>query len=476
MGFFDFLKKKELAEIAQLRKHIEELKQYEQVVDAEAEAKRIIEQAQNQADDIITLATNKAGVIVRDAENRKISLESNISALEKQLSELENKYKNGLDTYKRLQREAGIYQEVIELAEYGVYQPHFDFDTSEKYKEEISKIREHQKREIRNESAVLGGENISWNGSIAQGAAMVKREKKLMLRAFNGECDSFIADVDWNNVSRMEERIQKSLEAINKIYDKQGIYISRAYASLKVTELRLAYEYKLKKHEEKEEQRQIREQMREEEKARKEIEAAMLKAQKEEEAYQKALDKARKEVETLQGAQQAKLLSKIGELEARVAEAENNKQRAISMAQQTRRGHVYVISNVGSFGENVYKIGMTRRLDPMDRVRELGDASVPFCFDVHAIIFSEDAPGLEAKLHKQFDSNRLNLINRRREFFNVPLSEIERVVKENHGDIEFTRLAEAQEFRKSEALRIKMETEGTDQQATVEFSSQLFSA
>ena len=146
------------------------------------------------------------------------------------------------------------------------------------------------------------------------------------------------------------------------------------------------------------------------------------------------------------------------------------------MAQQTRRGHVYVISNIGSFGEDVYKIGMTRRLDPMDRVLELGDASVPFKFDVHAIIFSEDAPSLENTLHKHFETNRLNLINRRREFFRVSLAEIERVVKENHGEIEFTQIAEARESRESEAIRKKQSSEQEITTPTIQFPSQLFSA
>ena len=123
------------------------------------------------------------------------------------------------------------------------------------------------------------------------------------------------------------------------------------------------------------------------------------------------------------------------------------------MAQQTKRGHVYVISNIGSFGENVYKIGMTRRLDPMDRVRELGDASVPFPFDVHAIIFSEDAPALETKLHKTFNQRRVNLINTKKEFFHVSLQEIEDVVHENNAEIEFTKLAEARDYRESMAIR-----------------------
>lgn len=458
MGFFDFAKKKELETIRSqqetierlvsektiLEERIKVLEKYQEIVDVDVEIRRKLQETEQSIESKLS-----------DLSNKEEAVKAEIADYETKISDLKERYRIGYETYKSLQKEVDIYKETLDLAEYGVYEPHFSFDVSEQYQNEIFGIRDQQKREIRNGSAVLGGENIAWNGSLSQGATMVRREKKLMLRAFNGECDSFIADVDWNNVTKMEERIRKSLEAINKIYEKQGIYISNAYLSLKIKELRLAYEYKLKRHEEKEEQRAIREQMREEEKAQREIEAAMIKAQKDEETYQRALDKARKEIESVVGAKQAKLQAQIAELEARVAEAEANKERALSMAQQTKRGHVYVISNIGSFGENVYKIGMTRRLDPMDRVRELGDASVPFPFDVHAIIFCEDAPSLENKLHKAFEHKRTNLINSRKEFFNVTLEEIEQVVHDNDASIEFTKIAEAKDYRESVAIRKK---------------------
>jgi hypothetical protein len=143
----------------------------------------------------------------------------------------------------------------------------------------------------------------------------------------------------------------------------------------------------------------------------------------------------------------------MAELEAMVAEAHAAKERAISRAQQTRSGHVYVISNIGSFGTNVYKIGMTRRLDPMDRIWELSDASVPFDFDVHAIIYTEDAPGLENELHQRFAERRINMVNQKKEFFCVSIDDIAQVVRERCGDIELTLVAEAAEFIQSEAFR-----------------------
>ena len=129
----------------------------------------------------------------------------------------------------------------------------------------------------------------------------------------------------------------------------------------------------------------------------------------------------------------------------------------------TRVGHVYIISNVGSFGENIYKIGMTRRLEPMDRDKELGDASVPFPFDVHALITTSDAPSLENALHKHFNHRRLNLENERKEFFHVTIEEIrDELEKLKHqlglqSELRLTLLAEAREYRISQAKRKHLE-------------------
>lgn len=280
---------------------------------------------------------------------------------------------------------------------------------------------------------------------------------RLVLRAFNGECDAAIAKVRYNNLALIDKRIIKSREDINKLSAVNDVRIVDRYLELKLQELRLFHEYEEKKQAEKEEQRLIKEQMREEKRAQQELERMRRQAEEDEQRYQRALDKARTEVERATGAKHDKLLREIDELQARLAEAHANTERAMSRAQMTRSGHVYVISNVGAFGEDVYKIGMTRRLDPMDRVKELGDASVPFPFDVHAIIYTEDAPGLENALHKRFHGRRVNLVNERKEFFRVSLAEVERATKELHGEFEFTRLAEAVEYRKSVAMRRKAE-------------------
>lgn len=437
MGIFN---KKELVRIAELEAellsandHILDLLKYEKITDIDA----VVADKRKELDGIIADHDEK----LRGIKNKIEVLQQNYTASHK--------------IYSDLKRQIEIYTESLDLSDYGIYDPHFQFGTSEEFKDKISWVREQQKGMVKNEMAVCGGDTITWNGSLSQGQAMVKCEKKLMLRAFNGECDSFIASVEWNNVNKMLERIDKSYDAINKIYEKQGIVIMHAYKKAKEDELRLTYEYRLKKHEEKEEQRVIREIMREEEKVQRDIEAAKIKADKEEAIYQKALAKVRKELEIASPADVEELQRQIADLEEKLKQTESGRERALSMAQQTRRGYVYVISNIGSFGDGMYKIGMTRRLDPMDRVTELGDASVPFGFDVHAMIYSEDAPSLEAALHKAFHSNRANMVNMRREFFNVSLNEIEKVVHECHGVIEFTKTAEAIQYRETLAIKQK---------------------
>lgn len=288
-------------------------------------------------------------------------------------------------------------------------------------------------------------------GSKAKGRTMTNRSIRLTARAFNNECDSALANVSWNNMSRMEQRIEKAFDAINKLNESNNIHISRKYLSYKLDELRLTHEYKDKKQQEKEEQAEIRRQMREEAKLEQEAE----KARKEEESYQKLLSKAQKDAEKATGNKLDGLNDKIAQLKAELEAAHEKSERAKSMAEQTKRGHVYVISNIGSFGDGVYKIGMTRRLEPLDRVKELGDASVPFLFDVHAMIYSEDAPSLEKELHRKFDQNRVNLVNYRKEFFEVSLNAIENAVSEISDEAEFIETAEAREYRESKAVRIQ---------------------
>ena len=283
---------------------------------------------------------------------------------------------------------------------------------------------------------------------------MTDRGIRLTARAFNNECEAAVANCTWKNVKKMEERIVKAFDAINKLNASNSIIISSRYLEEKLKELQLTHEYREKRQREKVEQDEIKQQMREEAKAEAEIKKAEAEAIKEEKRYQKALQEARRELEKANGDDKSLLEEKIAQLQSDLEEAERKHQRMQSMAEKTRQGHVYIISNLGSFGENVYKIGMTRRLEPMDRVKELGDASVPFTFDVHAMIHTQDAPELEKKLHEKFDSRRLNMVNRRKEFFDVSLGEIREAVGDLLGDeVDFVETAMAQDYFETQTMK-----------------------
>jgi hypothetical protein len=239
--------------------------------------------------------------------------------------------------------------------------------------------------------------------------------------------------------------------------------------------LHLTHEYETKKQEEKEKAREDRERMREEERAQKDFERAQREAAVEKAKAERALVAARDALHQAQGEHLQAIQNEITVLEQRMADAQAKQDRAVSMAQLTKMGHVYIIWNVGSFGENVFKIGMTRRLEPDDRIQELSGASVPFGFDVHAMVFSDDAPSLETALHNRFSDRRLNLINPRKEYFRVTLDEISEFTNAQGLKVELLRTPEAKQFRESEALRLKaVQHSDVPPRITEEFPEQLF--
>lgn len=392
-----------------------------------------------------------SNVINADEEIKKVYAEK--SDIETKLEELRKSYEEKYIVFKKLSDEIKIYEDNLEILEFGMHSPSFNYDSSERYKNEIIKIRNRQKEMIKEKTAIYANNNWFIGGSATEGKKMINRIVKIALRAFNGECDASIANVKWNNYEQMFMRIEKSKNAINELISWSGCYIREDFFNLKIEELEHVHLYAEKKQEEKEAQRIAQEKIREEERAQREFEKAQRDAEREEIRYNLALEQAKKDLEGAHGTKLDSLHRKIEELQHMLAEAQKNKERAISMAQQTKRGHVYVISNIGSFGENIYKIGMTRRLDPTERVKELGDASVPFSFDIHAMIYSENAPQLETALHKRFWNNRVNYVNDRREFFNINLNEIEEAVKENGAEIEFIKIPEAKEFRETISIK-----------------------
>ena len=270
---------------------------------------------------------------------------------------------------------------------------------------------------------------------------MINRQTRLTMRAFNNECEAAIANARWNNVVAMERRILNAAKQINNVNASMDLVLNRNYIALKLDELRLTHEYRERLKIEKDERAELARAEREEKKLLAEAEAA----EREERRYAELLNKARNQATVDE--------SRIAELEATLAEAQAESERARAMAEMTRSGYVYIISNIGSFGDDMVKIGSTRRLDPDDRVRELGGASVPFRFDTHAMIYSEDAPALEAALHTQFTDRRVNASNLRKEFFRIALDEIEEAVRTLAPDAGFFKDREAQEWHETLALR-----------------------
>lgn len=344
-------------------------------------------------------------------------------------------------------------EEELNLQSFGVYKPRYDLMRADDYRARLMEIRAQQKEMIKAKTAVTGVTNWTVNNNAAQGRKMVSDMQKLLLRAFNSECDDVIEHVRYSNLEASEKRITSSKDAISKLGTIMGISITPAYYRLKIEELYLAFEYQQKKQAEKEEQKEARARMREEAKLAKEIEEERKKLEKEQRHYQNALHKINTQLAGASEADRADIEQKRAELVQQLQKIDQAFKDVDYREANQRAGYVYVISNIGAFGENVYKIGMTRRLDPMERVDELGDASVPFDFDVHAMIFSEDAPKLEAALHNAFADRKLNFVNQRREFFRVTLDEIKAVVRANFDKtVEFEDFPPAEQYRQSLAM------------------------
>ena len=280
-----------------------------------------------------------------------------------------------------------------------------------------------------------------------------KTAVNFVLDAFNGKIDSILSKVKKDNYGILKQKMKDAYYIVNnngKAFRNAEITIE--YLNSRVDELHWAVIVQELKWAEKEEQRLIREQIREEEKARREYEKAIKEAEKEEQLLKKLIEKAQREVEKANEEEKAQFLDQLNDLHEKLRTAEEKNQRAISMAQQTKAGNVYVISNIGSFGEDVFKIGMTRRLEPLDRIRELGDASVPFEFDVHAMIYSDNAPSLERQLHKRFLKLQMNKVNPRKEFFKIGIIEIRDAVNDLGINGKWTMAAEARQYRESLAI------------------------
>lgn len=323
-----------------------------------------------------------------------------------------------------------------------------DYDglASEECKNKIALIKQQEKDFLKSGDALY----ITSDGKKKE----INNNCKQILRCFNAECDNILFNLSVKNIDSMRNKIAKSFESLNKIFSVDGIAMNSKLLEMKLDELNLSYTFELKREQEKEQQKAIKEQMIEEEKIRREIERKKQKIEKDETQFNNEITKLISYMQKTQSDIEKQLyVDKIKELESKLSELEKEKENVLEREANALAGFVYVISNIGSFGDDVYKIGMTRRLEPMDRIKELSSASVPFEFDVHAMIFSDNAPELENTLHQHFEKQSVNRVNLRKEFFHVSLDEIETFVKNNFNNtVEFIRIPAASEYRQTLAI------------------------
>ncbi len=387
---------------------------------------------------------------------RTTQLRNEENELEQKIKRATNKLDELQRSYSQKKAELIILDDELLMQSFGLYEPLYDFATSDEYKNKLKEIRDLQKEMIKEKTAVSYFDGWVVDGSKAKGKKMTNDNIKQIIRTFNTECEAIIDKVKFNNIEAMKKRLEKSFQDLNKMNTNNRVALSSEFLATKILELNVAHEYQLKKQEEKEEQKRIREELREQAKLQKELLEAKKNITKDIKHFNKALETVKQQLLTneLNDDDRRLLLQKQTSLEQQLNDLNKNLADVDYRQNNQKAGYVYIISNIGAFGENIYKIGMTRRLDPQDRVDELGDASVPFNFDVHAMIFTEDAPTLENALHKAFENNKVNMINSRREFFNVTLEEIEQVVKANYDKtVDFKKTADAEQYR--ETLKLK---------------------
>ncbi|WP_236585120.1 DUF4041 domain-containing protein [Companilactobacillus farciminis] len=355
-----------------------------------------------------------------------------------------------------LQKELDDTEDTVNMETYGLYKPRYNFANSLGYKNQLNDVRNNQKRMIRNLEAYEIFNPMLLDNSSSKGHSMQKKNGKQLVRSFNVECEAAINKITYSNIERIEKRINKSFEQLNKLNNSIGIALTFNYLNSKIDELHLAYEYAEKKQEEKEKLREQREREREDKRAQKQIEIAQKKLNKELDHYKKALNELTLKLNNLTGKDREDVQQNIKELHQNISQGEAEKKDLDYRQENATAGYVYIISNIGSFGPDVVKIGVTRRLDPQERIDELGSASVPFKFDVHAFIFSYDAYSLETELHQRFSDKRVNKINNRKEYFRVSISEIEKVLEEYKDlTVDFNEKPEAIEYNQSLNLASK---------------------
>lgn len=374
------------------------------------------------------------GLDVAQMNARRAELQREIASLESRAADLAAQLVG-------IERNLVDSREQVEFQEMGYYRFHHPAENSVQLADELAAVRDRIKQIQRDKRAATRSTQFTYNNSASQGKKFVSDLHDMMLAAYNAEAENAVKSVKAGNLAAAKARLDKAAERIAKRGKMVDVAITSAYHRLRIRELELAADYWMMKEREKEAERARREELREQKKAEQELAREREKLEKERQHYLAALA-ALEARGDLAGAEQVR---------AQLAETEQAIESVDYRAANQRAGYVYVISNIGAFGERMVKIGMTRRLEPMDRVNELGDASVPFRFDVHALFFSPDAVAVETALHQRFAAQRVNKVNTRREFFYVTPHEVLSALREQVGAVtEFIEVPPAEEFRLSQ--------------------------
>jgi DNA repair exonuclease SbcCD ATPase subunit len=421
------------AEVATLRAELERLGAMS-VIELEQRREALEQEVAGHAAQLEAEQLAAAEALERQAVEAKADLETEIAAATEEVGKLDLRLLE-------LRQDVVVTEEEALLQEAGVYEYQHPLEDSVEYQDALKALKAQVRAMTKKDGgAVVGNTNWTVNGSLPQGRKMVRDFSKLMLRAYNAEADNLVRGLKPYKLDAAIEKLTKVVATIARLGQTMGIHISGPYHELREYELKLTADYRQKQAEEKEREREEKERLREEKAAQKEMEKERARLEKEQQHYLNTL-------ETLKAKGDAEAVARHeAELEKIARAIEDVDYRAANI----RAGYVYVISNVGSFGEGVVKVGLTRRLEPQDRVRELGDASVPFRFDVHALLFSEDAVGIESQLHERLAERRVNRINLRREFFRATPAEVKEHLLAVAGELlTFEEGAEALEYRQS---------------------------
>jgi hypothetical protein len=372
-----------------------------------------------------------------DLERQREALRAEISRVRSELAGQKASLESEIAD---LQQRVVKTQEFEILQEVGIYEYRHPLSDSVAYKTELAKLRDRINTTVKQDAAVLAAQGWTVNGSEAQGRKMLRDYSKLMLRAYNAEADNLVRGLKPYKLDSAVDRLNKVATTIERLGKTMSIRVAHQYHLLRIKELELTADYQEMLAREKEKEREEKERLREQRKLEQEIAREKARLDKERQHYANALQVLIDKGDT-DGAE--RMRAQLEEIDKAIAEVDYR-------AANVRAGYVYVISNIGALGEQMIKVGMTRRLDPMDRIRELSDASVPFNFDIHALFFSDDAYGIEAQMHQRLADQRVNRVNLRREFFYATPGEARDLLKELTGELlQFEEEPEALEYHQS---------------------------